>query len=211
MKIAAKKGFTLIEILIAMMVFAIIAVIITSSLQTIFNVRERIQKKSERIAEIQIAMSLLQQDFSQAIDRPISLDATSTSPVLLGGQNEVEFTRGGITNPNFSEKRPHLARLSYFIEGDQLIRRTWSSLDRDQNTLSQDRVILNNVSDLQIRYFTKNNLESEGLSQWPQTEDLVNRLPLAISLSFSYLDQGRIQFYFICTSALNRKENDRKI
>ena len=49
------KGFTLIEILIALTVFAILATITSSTLYYAFNTRTRVNEQSERLSTLQLA------------------------------------------------------------------------------------------------------------------------------------------------------------
>ncbi|NYQ85965.1 GspJ family T2SS minor pseudopilin variant LspJ, partial [Escherichia coli] len=65
------KGFTLIEILIALTVFAILATITSSTLYYAFNTRTRVNAQAERLNALQLAISIIQQDTSQTVERAI--------------------------------------------------------------------------------------------------------------------------------------------
>src|SRR5438105_632303 len=93
------NGFTLIEILIALAVFAILATITTSVLYNAFTTRARVNEQSALLTELQLAISLIQQDTRQTIERPIRSNEMRLFPAFIGQAHYVEFTRDGNVNP----------------------------------------------------------------------------------------------------------------
>ncbi|EKD91991.1 MAG: hypothetical protein ACD_29C00260G0002 [uncultured bacterium] len=139
-------GFTLIEILIALMIFAIIGVMAALSLHSMIRTNNALKASDRRLMQLQIMMTLLRRDISQMIDRPI-LDADSTKePAMTApGDTEIQFTRTGMVNPFAVNRESNMQRIGYFQEGDKFVRLTWNVLDRAPFTKPEKQVLLNNV------------------------------------------------------------------
>lgn len=79
------QGFTLIEVLISLSLFALIATAGFATLGGILQVRARTETEVERLADLQRAMYILTQDFSQATAAPIDVAAASIAFHRAGG------------------------------------------------------------------------------------------------------------------------------
>ena len=65
------RGFTLVEILIAIAIFAVISVITYGTLSSALNVSNRTSVVSERLGNIQRILMLMERDLIQMVRRPI--------------------------------------------------------------------------------------------------------------------------------------------
>ncbi len=187
-------GFTLLEVLIALFIFTIVSMIMMSALHNIINTQTAAEKKSDRFAELEIALLILSRDVEQTIDRPISIGSTVRAS-LVGDEQSVEFTHAGLQNPLGQLARSTLQRTRYEIRNHRLIRMTWPILDRTDDTQADLRILLTGVSHLQIDY-----LDHKGHLQrdWPLTTEKSLSPPRAVRISFIVDNWGKItQFYFI--------------
>lgn len=197
------KGFTLIEILIALTVFAILASITSSTLYYAFNTRTRVNEQSERMSTLQLAISLLQQDFSQTVERAIRGNDMRLFPVFVGRADYVEFTRDGDVNPGSIEKRSTLKRIAYVCQEGALIRRTWDSLDPANRNKHANKLLIDNLSDCHFGYLNQN---VQVFSEW--RADAVNQnqnkesLPKAVQVNLTLRNQGEINLLFTIPEAL---------
>src|SRR5437660_10088382 len=105
------KGFTLIEILIALTVFAILATLTSSSLYYAFNIRTRVNAQAERLNTLQLAISIIQQDISQTVERGVRGNEMRLFPVFIGRAKYLELTPDGHVNPDALETRSTLKRI----------------------------------------------------------------------------------------------------
>lgn len=64
-------GFTLVELLVALLLFALISVAGVSLVETIIGVERRTERRAERLAEIQRALFLVRSDFEQLSGGPV--------------------------------------------------------------------------------------------------------------------------------------------
>ena len=66
-----RSGFTLIEVLIAIIIMTVIAVISTNILQSSLSSREFTNQSLERIKKINLASNLVRRDFRQSVNVPM--------------------------------------------------------------------------------------------------------------------------------------------
>ena len=170
------KAFTLIEIMIALFIFAIMAVMAATGLFAIIKSRDITEKHNARIVQLQTAMVIMQQDFQQLIDRPITDELGQPQPALWVTNNQIIFTRAGYVNPLGVYQRSNLQRVSYFVANNQLIRQTWLTLDRAAgDPPSLQRVLINNVDSMQIQILSR---DQQTYSAWPPPQSAGMIAPL---------------------------------
>ncbi len=201
-------GFTLIEILVALMVFAILATITSSTLYYAFNNRSRVSAQAQRLNELQLAVSLLQQDMLQIIERPIRSADMSISPIIIGQNDYVEFTRAGRANPYSEEKRSTLQRVAFLCQKDRLVRRTWPSLDRINAKSYNDKVLVTSLKKCHFNYL---NQHLQPLAEWREEFIASNRrtefLPKAIQINLTLQDWGEMNLLFGIPEAIYNYAN----
>jgi len=130
---APRAGFTLVEVLVSLLIFALIAAAGAAVLgQTVDN-RFAVKAASDRTADLQRMRSLLKADLGQAAARrsrgptgrpmpqPMSGRAAPGDPLLV-------LTRAGWSNPG-ERPRPSLQRVEYRLVEDRLERRVSTHLD----------------------------------------------------------------------------------
>ncbi|CAM2799377.1 GspJ family T2SS minor pseudopilin variant LspJ [Legionella worsleiensis] len=197
------KGFTLIEILIALTVFSILATITSSTLYYAFNARARVNEQAERLNALQLAVSIIQQDTIQVVDRPVRGNEMRLFPGFVGQPRYLEFTRDGIINPKSSEKRSSLKRVALICEDEKLIRRTWSSLDPLDRNDYEDKELVNHLSDCYFSYLNQNlNVLSEWREQALAQNQQQEPFPKAIQLNMTLDDWGKLNFLVVIAEAL---------
>lgn len=198
------RGFTLIEILIALTVFAIMATITSSTLYYAFNTRTRVNAQADRLNEIQMAVSIAQQDITQIISRGIRGNEMRLFPVLVGQKHYLEFTRGGYQNPSNSEKRSTLKRVGWVCVDGNLVRRTWTSLDPVDRNIYHDKLLLRDLKSCHFNYLNQN---LQVLTEWREQQNDQNatqteNLPKAIQINVVIQEWGEINLLFIIPGAV---------
>lgn len=197
------KGFTLIEILIALTVFAILATITSSTLYYAFTARTRVNEQAERLNTLQLAVSIIQQDTLQIIDRPVRGNEMRLFPGFVGQTHYLEFTRDGVINPDSAEKRSSLKRIALVCEQGKLLRRTWGILDPLDRNQTEDKELINNLSDCNFNYL---NQSLQVLTEWREQALSQNQrkepFPKAIQLNLKLNDWGKLNLLFIIPEAL---------
>lgn len=198
-----QQGFTLLEILIALAVFAVLAGISSSAMYYAFNTRARVTEQAERLNQLQLTITLLQRDIEQSINRPVRGNEMHISPAFVGEPQYLELTRTGHINPFSQEKRSSLRRIALLCQGPQLIKRSWESLDTANRKNYEDRVLLNNLESCQFAYLNQN---LEILTSWQPNAVAQNQrpepLPKAIRLSLNLKDWHKMSYLFTIPAAL---------
>lgn len=193
--ILKKSGFTLLEILVALSIFTLVAMMMATGLHTILASQSQLEAKTKRLAELQMALLLLSRDIEQIIDRPITNAKGEVEQALVGGLSNVAFTHGGVTNPLNQRTQSSLQRTRYLLDQNQLLRETSAVLDQTANTTYARRLLLQHVDDLQLNY-----LDDHGhfQNQWPPFNGNANHLPHAIRITLILKNWGKIsQLYLI--------------
>lgn len=201
------SAFTLIEVLIALVVFAILATITSSAMYYAFTTRSRVTEQAERLMTLQLAITLIERDIQQIANRPTRGDQMHLSPAFTGEKEYVEMTRGGLTNPGSSEKRSTMKRIAILCRNGQLIRRSWPVLDTPKRSNFEDRVLLDSITDCQFAYLDES---LQVLSEWRAPANLANTmtqpsLPKAVKLALTLKDWGKASFLFVLPEGLYAK------
>lgn len=145
-----RNGFTLIEILIALIIFAIVGVMAAMSLHTMIRANNALKLADRKLRQLQMTMTLLRRDFSQIINRPvIDIDGSQVPAVLAPGTTTITFTRTGFSDPFLVNQRSDMRRITYALQGDQFVRLTWTALDRPPRAQPETQVLLTGVTHLE--------------------------------------------------------------
>ncbi|MGH8278426.1 MAG: type II secretion system minor pseudopilin GspJ [Gammaproteobacteria bacterium] len=190
------SGFTLIEILVAMVIVAIIGVLAYGGLHGLINEREHTAASMQRLQRLQQAFVIMTRDFSQLVPRPVRDPlGTTLLPALLStpqSQPPLTFTRGGWSNP-LADVRSTEERVAYELDGEKLERLSWPELDMPAQAVIVKQVLLNGVSAFDVRFM---GTTGEWQTQWPPlnvpSESYLAKLPRAVEVAVTLKDIGRI-------------------
>ncbi len=177
-----QQGLTLLELLVAISVFALLSAMAYGGLNSVLNTAEHTRSQAERLAEMQLAFNRLQRDLVQISDRPIRDTLGDRQPALQYGTGLtlLEFTKSGWRNPT-DQARSSLQRVAYRLEDNELQRLAWSHLDRAANATPFTATLLTEVDDVQFRFM-------DGQQRWHDTWPPLNTrgeagLPRAIEIT----------------------------
>ncbi|MCH7509718.1 MAG: type II secretion system minor pseudopilin GspJ [Proteobacteria bacterium] len=190
------RGFTLIEILVALAIFALMAVMLFGGFIAVSNQVDWSRARAARLQQIQTAMLYLARDFSQLQPRPVRSELGDFKEAALSADARsiylATLTRGGWSNPA-GIPRSTLQRVAYQLEDRQLVRLDWPVLDRVSGTQPRRTEILDDVDEVIIRYL---DAQLEWHENWPPlgSDDAVAAWlrPLAVEISLDLSDHGRI-------------------
>lgn len=159
-----QQGFTLVEILVALLIMAVLSVLAYNAFDGILLVEKR--SKEDFLAENRrgLATAIMLNDFFHLRSRPVrdQLGGTRNAYLAPSGDYSVEFTRGGL--PDFPTMRGGIQRVAYRVEQGRLIRTVWDTVDAGSTTRLQDQVLANGISELRVEQ-----LDSRGefIPDWP--------------------------------------------
>ena len=191
------RGFTLLEILIAMATFAIFSVLAYGSLGRLLDTRDRIAGEREFWRTLALAFTQIEDDLSVARARTVRDPYGNTLPALRGvsvdsrGQGDafLVLTRGGrlvVGDMPYSD----LVRVGYKLEDKTLSRLTWSELDQAPQSKPIATPLLDGVTQLVVRYYfapTKS-----WANSWPP-DGQPKLLPSAVEITLTIESRGQFQ------------------
>lgn len=192
-----QRAFTLLELLISMMVFSILSVMAYSGLQIVIDTKNQTEKAEQRLVELQTAFMFIGRDIEQTINRSVRDGFGDERPALQGGEfgsELISLTRAGYTN-FLNRQRSNLQRVAYRLDDDKLIRMSWPMLDQDYNQEPVERILVENVTKVEIRYLDQ---QQSLQDQWPPafSEEGKQQLPLAVEIKLITDDMGEIRRLF---------------
>ncbi|WP_201572460.1 type II secretion system minor pseudopilin GspJ [Psychrobacter nivimaris] len=167
-----QRGFTLLELMVAMAIFAMLAVAGWQVFDGVNRARERAQFHADNLAVLQYAYLQLQQDMGQIIPYQApttqSVSAANNSPsdstnantssqsseqinkmapepfMSLDGEH-VSFVRFADPDPRYQSSNS-LQRIEYIFADERLIRRQYTSMEGGRDSVSLDSVLLEGVT-----------------------------------------------------------------
>ncbi len=186
MKRASIAGFTLLEVLVAVAIFALVGIASHRLLLSPVRVDAQTRQQELQLRQLIRAMGSLERDVEQAVERPV-LDADgSEEPAFWSdpdGQG-LQWTRAGWSNP-LAAPRAQLQRVRWRHEGTVLAREYWPVLDRAAAAAAQHQVALQDVSAVQWRY-----LDRQGVWRAQWQGDGAQPLPRALELRIEHTRFG---------------------
>jgi len=193
-----QAGFTLLELLVALSIFALLAAMAYGGLNTVLKTRRATDVQAERLTRLQQTFFWLERDIVQAIDRPVRDEFGDPQPAMIGvtlGDLRLQLTRNGWRNP-IGRPRSDLQRVAWGLQDDRLMRYYWSVLDRAQDSKPLATEMLDGVDRLELRF-----LDQAG--KWGEVWPAVNRgvtssdpLPRAVEVTLETEREGRITRLF---------------
>ena len=164
MRVARTCGFTLIEIMVALLIFAVIGMISSQLLSQVIDSHEHLSKRGQRTADVHRAMQAMQRDILQLASRPIRDEYGDMRPsILIGTEGAMEFSRNGWRNP-LGLPRAEVQRVSYLVQDNKLLRAYWPVLDRAQDSEPAYQTLLEDVE--RVEFFAIDTAANEHLF-WP--------------------------------------------
>lgn len=165
------RGFTLLELLVAVFIAALMAAMGYAALGQVAQQRGAVQTEQRSIDELSRALRVMTLDFAQASARPVRdpLGRGMESAILADPRisQGVALTRAAGA-PVLGAARPALQRVSWTLERDELVRIAWAAPDRTQTTPERRRVMRSGVRRLQFRFLAPT---GEWRGEWPGNLD----------------------------------------
>lgn len=195
------RGFTLLEIIVVVLVFSVMAAMAYGGLNSVLKTRRAIEDSMQRTAAFQRAFQRLRGDFQNLRDRPARDTYGDAQPSLsMNRDNEVELIHGGWRSP-VQTGRSSLERVRYRLKDHDLLRATWRVLDLPQEAEPTESVLLHDVQEMRWRFLDSGR---RWQTEWPQdnlqggaqASRAAAPPPLAVELTLVSKDWGEIRLLF---------------
>ncbi len=163
-----KPGFTLMEVLVALAVFAIIGLLGAQLMGRTLDNHAIVGERTDRLAEVQRAMLMLKRDLMQITGRPVrDLLGDARGWVLIGSDGLLEFSRMGWRNP-LRQRRAEVQRVAYLTEDGDLYRVWWNVLDRAPDSVPARQRLLSGIEQVE---FVALDASGREHAYWPPLQE----------------------------------------
>lgn len=162
-----QRAFTLIEVLAAMVIFAIMAVMSYRALAGVLDSRERLEAEATKWRNLAIFFARMEQDFGATLNRPVRSIDDIFQPALAvnpdtGADAALALTRSGYVGAEGMLAAPQ--RIAYRLKDNKLELMVWPHLDMPPRGAATAYAALEGVTAFSVRA-----LDSAGNWQprWP--------------------------------------------
>jgi general secretion pathway protein J len=183
------SGFTLVELLVALAVFATMAALAYGGLNSIAHTRGELGRQEDRFRDLTRAVTMLNRDLAESVARPVRGTSGQELPAMIGTSTQIEFTRVGFANPQ-AEQRSNLERVTYELDANTMKRGRYAVLDRVSDTAPTISDLKVAVDSIRLRYLNG----GQWLDAWPpQQDNALTVLPTAVQWTIQSRDYGELQ------------------
>lgn len=186
------RGFTLVELMVALAVFGLIAAAGVVLLGQGVATQERVRDHAGQIMALERARAQLRADIAQAVPRPTRDPAGLVRPAFSGGvdgsgQPLLALVRRGWENPDRA-RRASMQYVAYALTDDRLERRTAAMLDGAPTDTAS--LVIDGIHALSTRFLSK----GEWRRDW--RPEAVDALPDAVEIEMTVAGAGPVRLLF---------------
>ncbi len=204
------KGFTLLEVLVAVALTAIMGVIAYGFLNSAIDAQRGYSLSAKRLDEVNLFFSLLSRDLLHVVNREITNEYGEKEAPLAGGlhsQYVLTLSRSGYPNPR-NLPRSELQRIAYGLNDTSIERVAWQALDRVDSEDAYKAIALEGVERFEIRFIRssdvivdRDDVAKDWLNAWGAMGQLANSevpsgLPAAIEVLVELQNFGEVRRLF---------------
>jgi general secretion pathway protein J len=193
----ARSGMSLIEVMVAMTIFAVVASLLYSGFQQTARVKERVEASLDREHEIRSGIERMAQELATAYTSNQRNINEALRTMMTGFVAKQEGSNTKLYFSSFSHRRLYRNahesdqnELAYFVTADPndhskdvLARREQRRVDDDLEKGGQNQVLIENVHGFEVQFFDP--LSKEWIAIWDTTQAGMqpNRLPMQAKIT----------------------------
>jgi len=185
----SEAGFTLVEILIALSAFALIALGGTALINIALVSQDRLERASEQTRGLQRLQAVLRADFGQMVERQSRGEDGAFMPGLSLNSDDalIEFARLGRL-PDPDQPRPTLEKVRYSLSRGTLYRTRFSHTDG--SAPNRPAALIEGVLSAKVRVFRR--------GTWGEADAAADLfLPEAVEVHLRHRDYGDIRLKYL--------------
>lgn len=202
-----QRGFTLLEIIIAMAIFTMLGLAATGVLNTVTTADQRSSDHVTQLQTLQRVMLIIERDMEQVVARPVrSYDYEDNNLVMVGGDLDdsdadgIIFVRTGWENPQLMLPRSTLQFVSYRLRDNKLERLYGNYVDNVIGFEPKVRTLLEDVDDLQVEFFTARDENNSDQLEWNDSYS-GESLPKGVAIEITTAAFGKVRREFALLGA----------
>ena len=179
-----KKGFTLIEVLISLVILSIIAIVSTNFLQSSIDLRNQSKSKVDDIKVFNLGVSTIRRDLMSTVNLPMRDNFGNQLPNFMGSNSEKKITFLGFIN-RIDSSRSSISRIEYLFDDTKFIRRVYFTADPYDYNDHIDSVIFDNIDDVEISFLSDN----RWFTEWPAGQTAAYKIPKLVKIEINDKDR----------------------
>lgn len=191
-----EQGFTLVELMLAMLIFAMIGLASAFVLNQMLVSDERSNERREHLQNMQFAMLMIERDVRQMVARPLraqpseqrSIYVVSDGRTTDSDADGLGFVRAGWSNPSAMLPRSNLQPVLYRLRENVLQRISADYVD-DVSGRPYVQDMLHDVEDFRIRFLHN----GEETTDWA----VPDHLPEVVIVSLTTAEYGLIERWLL--------------
>ncbi|UXY14360.1 type II secretion system minor pseudopilin GspJ [Chitiniphilus purpureus] len=157
------QGFTLLEILIALMIFAVVSLIAYRGLEQVAQVKTRLDAEAAYWRETALVLDRIEEDLLHAVDRKWRDAGGVVQPSLRGTIKPVRQRDAALELVRMDRAREDY-RIAYRLDGRRLQLLMWEGLDLAPLAEPTVHVLLQDVTRFETRFLDAN---GQWQPSWP--------------------------------------------
>lgn len=181
-------GFTLVEVLVALALLAMMSGLTFRGLETVLAPQVRLEEEMRKWRALGSAFSAVQQSLAVAVAHPgfvFSGESGTAGPASLA------FVRTGF--PGYEGALGDLQRATYRFNGGRIEQVFWP-LDDKVAGAPQAMVLLEGVNAMGLRFLAR---DGRWLTHWPELNAFRSGLPAAVEMRLVLASGERLQRLFV--------------
>lgn len=199
--IAKQNGFTLLELLVSLAIFAVIYMVAHGTLANIISGSQAVTTEQQKWQQLDLAFTRMQEDLNYASERRVR-DAGGFALTAFKGQQTdsravapptLEFSRTGIRVLS-GDRETGDRRIAYRLKDGVLYREVWPTLDRKYDAKPIDDRLLADITRFDVRYLGR---EGQWLAAWPDYRYPGEVLPVAVDVTINTRDGDPVNRIFL--------------
>lgn len=179
-----KKGFTLIEVLISLVILSIIAIVSTNFLQSSIDLRNQSKSKVDDIKVFNLGVSTIRRDLMSVVNLPMRDNFGNQLPNFIGSNADKKITFLGFIN-RIDSSRSFISRIEYLFDDTKFIRRVYFTADPYDYEDYIDSVIFNNIDDVEISFL----IDNRWFTEWPAGQTAAYMIPKLVKIEINDKDR----------------------
>jgi general secretion pathway protein J len=191
------RGFTLIEVMVAISVFATLSFSAYQVVNQVQRSNEQSLEKSNRIKALQRSLVFLDNDFRQIVARQFRINGEKADgKLLLAGEYLLDsesqgilFVRLGWKNPQQAFPRGEITKVGYRVVENKLERLWWRYPDTPVGQKPVVTPLIDGIDELKFEFY-------DG-KKWQKKWEIKDQLPKAIKVIVTFKDYGDVERIYL--------------
>jgi len=167
---SGNRGFTLVEMVVSIAIFAIISVAIYATIARFMEMNVELKQRTDQMSRLNVLFMLLERDIHNYIDRPVRGAYGGALPAYQSyaeSKDQTLLFEMTIATPSYQQTdSASLSRVGWLFRDNSIVRQSWDVLDRAQDSEPHEELLLDGVEDIVVKYYINKDKKYIIDNQW---------------------------------------------